>query len=160
MEKLPSIEDIKVFNTEGSWSTKSGGSLSVLYKLGYDTVQAFLTYDQKELDEVGVDIRGLRSYVVENIPKGSVGANEWHRIRNEICFSINGSFRWLCRDVYGNEREFIVDKNSAILTPHHILHTYTALEDNTSISVLANTLFTPDIPSTHDTYPAATFPRL
>lgn len=158
MKKLPSVNDIKLINTEGSWDTKSGATLSVLYKLGYDELQQFLTYDDEEIAKIGVDIRGLRSYIVEGIAAGSVGANEWHRIRNEVCFSVRGSFRWVCRDTYGDEREFIVDKNCAVVTPHHILHAYTALENDTAISVLANTLFIPDDPSTHDTYLATSFP--
>ena len=157
MSDLPSVNDIQVISLDGTWPTKSGGMLRVLYKIDYGMVQQFLDYNQTELDKIPVDIRGLRSYVVSGIAKGSVGANEWHKVRNELCYCLKGSFTWSCLDTYGNKREFIIDENTAILTPHHILHTYTSLEDDSSISVLANTLFFPENPTTHDTYSADEF---
>lgn len=160
MAKLPSVNDIKVLKTEGEWPAKSGGVLSVLYKLDFDIVTYLMTYDPEELANIPTDIRGLRSYTVRDIMKGSVGANEWHKVRNEVVFCTRGSFRWACTDTYGDTKEIIIDKDTAVVTPHHILHTYVALEDNSTIAVLANTLFYPDDPLTHDTYPAADFPSL
>ena len=157
MKNLPSVNDIQIIHLDGTWPTKSGGMLRVLYKIDYGTVQQFLDYDQTELDKIPVDIRGLRSYVVSGISKGSVGANEWHKVRNELCYCLKGSFTWSCLDTYGNKREFIIDENTAILTPHHILHIYTSLEDDSAISVLANTLFFPENSVTHDTYSADEF---
>lgn len=157
MADLPSVNDIIVIKSEGEWPTKSGGILSVLYRIDFSLLENFLTYDPNELKNIPVDIRGLRSYRVEAIPKGAVGANEWHKIRNEIVYCLNGSFKWVCKDTHGKERSFIIDKNCAIFTPHHILHTYTSLQENSCISVLANTLFVPDNPKTHDTYTAADF---
>ena len=157
MANLPSVNDIIVIDTSGEWPTKSGGVLSVLHKIDYSLVEKFLHYDSAELSAVLADIRGLRAYKVSDIPKGSVGANEWHKIRNEIVCCIAGTFTWVCKDVYGNEKTFTLDKNCAIYTPHHILHTYTALEDAGCISVLANTLFDPKKPATHDTYSANDF---
>lgn len=154
MKSLPSVDDIVVIKTDGEWQTKSGGTLSVLYKIDYPTLTKFLHYDQQELSKLPTDIRGLRSYKVANIPVGSVGADEWHRVRNEIVFALKGSFRWMCHDAYGKTREYILSGNTAILTPHHILHTYVALEDDSTICSLANTLFLPEKPETHDTYSA------
>lgn len=158
VQKIPSIDDVWVIETNGEWPTKSGGNLSILLRIDFALVESFLTYDPDELKNVTFDIRGLRSYMVKNVPKGSIGANEWHKIRNEIVYCLEGSFDWECKDVYGNYKKFTLDKNSAIMTPHHILHTYTALEDNSCIAVLANTLFLPNKPETHDTYRVADFP--
>lgn len=160
MQKLPSVEDIMVIKTTGEWQTKSGGTLSVLYKIDHSTLEKFLTYDERELAKLPVDIRGLRSYKVTHIPLGSVGANEWHRIRNEVVFALKGSFRWVCSDTYGDTKEFLLDANTTVFTPHHILHTYTALEENSAIGALANTLFMAEQPYTHDTYSAADFTEL
>lgn len=158
MKKIPSIKDIRVFETNGEWPAKSGGVLSVLYKLDFETTTYLMTYDPDELAKIPADIRGLRSYTVRGIARGSVGANEWHKVRNEVVFCTSGSFRWICTDTYGDTKEFVINKDTAILTPHHILHTYVALEDDSTIAVLANTLFYPDNPLTHDTYPSADFP--
>lgn len=157
MKNLPSVDDIVVIKTDGEWQTKSGGTLSVLYKIEYPTLENFLQYDQQELSKLPTDIRGLRSYKVENIPAGSVGANEWHRVRNEIVFALKGTFRWKCTDTYGKTKEYVLGANNAILTPHHILHTYVALEDDSTICSLANTLFFPEVPESHDTYTTAEF---
>lgn len=157
MQKHPSVDDIVVIKTGGEWQTKSGGTLSVLYKIDYSTLTKFLQYDQLELSKLPTDIRGLRSYKVENIPADSIGANEWHRVRTEIVFALKGSFRWTCTDTYGKTREYVLRAGNAILTPHHILHTYVALEDNSTICSVANTLFFPEVPESHDTYPVAEF---
>jgi len=160
LRKLPSINDILVISTDREWQTKSGGTLSVLYKIGHDVLTNFLSYDEQELSKLSTDIRGLRSYMVEHIPVGSIGANEWHRVRNEIVFALKGSFSWTCTDSYGQTQEFTLDKSTAILTPHHLLHTYVALENDSTIGALANTIFFPDNPDTHDTYSAAEFMSL
>lgn len=153
----PKVEEIITFEAGGNWPTKSGGQLSVLFKLDYDIVHRFLSYDDAELSKLPVDIRGLRSYRVENIPKGAIGANEWHAVRNELVFVLKGSIRWDCTDLYGGERSFVIDGSQAVFTPHHIMHRYTALEDNTTVGVLANTLFIPEQSSTHDSYPSESF---
>ena len=160
MSKYPSIHDIVVTSCGGEWDTKSGGILNVLYKIDFELVQRLLTYDANELATIPIDIRGLRSYRVHSIDKGSIGANEWHKIRNELVFALAGSFKWTCQDVYGGQIELIVDGNTAVFTPNHILHTYEALEDGTSIAVVANTLFYPDHPETHDTFPRDILPSL
>lgn len=157
MKKLPSINDILVIKTDGEWQTKSGGTLSVLYKIGYEAVSDFLSYDEQELSKIPADIRGLRSYIVEHVSKDSIGANEWHRVRNEIVFALKGSFSWTCTDTLGQTKDFVLDGTTAILTPHHILHTYVALEDDSTIGAFANTIYIPEIAATHDTYSAAEF---
>jgi len=157
---LPTVENITVISTSRTWETKSGGVLSVLFKLPFDQLQQFLTYDHDELSALSQDIRGLRSYSVSNLPIWSVGANEWHKLRNEIVFCTKGVIEWSCRDVRGNTVSYILNGPRAIITPHHLLHTYRALEDDSAITVVTNTLYDPDNTSTHDTYTAAEFDKL
>lgn len=157
---LPSVSEIIVTEAGGNWPTKSGGFLNVLYKLDWTIVNKLLAYDEDELKEILVDIRGLRSYRVTNIPQGTLGANEWHKVRNEVVFVLKGRIKWTCTDTYGESKEFILDGSQAVFTPHHILHTYEALEDDSTISVLANTLFDPGDPSTFDTYTKDEFDAL
>ena len=156
--KYPTVDDIKSVNCAGSWAAKSGGQLEVLFKFPYQILQAFTAYDEGELRRINQDIRGLRSYRVSGISRGAIGANEWHKVRNEIVYALKGSFKWTCIDAYSNTKEFILDKDTAVFTPSYILHTYEALEDDSTIAVVANTLFDPDDSSTHDTYTADTFP--
>ncbi len=157
---LPSVNEIIVTEAGGDWPTKSGGFLNVLYKLDWTIVNRLLAYDEDELKEIPVDIRGLRSYRVTNIPQGTLGANEWHKVRNEVVFALKGRIKWTCTDTYGESKEFILDGSQAVFTPHHILHTYEALEEDSTISVLANTLFDPSDPNTFDTYTKDEFDTL
>jgi dTDP-4-dehydrorhamnose 3,5-epimerase-like enzyme len=98
--------------------------------------------------------------MVSNIPKGSIGAREVHKVRHELAFVLDGSVRWTCEDVYGNVKECILDKTTAIWTPPYVLHTYEALEENSRILVIANTLFDPNDPRTHDSYSETEFREL
>ncbi len=156
---MSSIKDIRVFNHQQEWDTKSGGTLRVLYALDYSIARDFLSFHEAT-DTNHADIRGIRSYVVHDIPKGKIGANEWHKIRNEIITVLNGSIKWTCTDTEGNEAQFVINKGTAVFTPNHILHRYESLEEHTALTVLANTIFQPGDPTTHDTYPAETFPAL
>jgi len=100
----PTVEDIVVIEGKGPWGTKSGGKLNVLFGLPLGLLQEkFFDYNKTELEAVPTDIRGLRSYVVSGLTKGAVGANEWHKLRNEIVFAAKGRFRWSCEDVHGNK---------------------------------------------------------
>jgi hypothetical protein len=158
------VSDIRLIESRGPWDTKSGGKLNVLFALSRAELDAFLDAENPEFDIVqsssGYDIRGLRSYSVSEIPNGSIGANEWHRARTECVIALSGRALWHCVDLAGDERNFTLDGSNAVITPPGILHTYTALEDDTRLQVICNTLFIPDEPSTHDTYPKDTFEEL
>lgn len=158
-DRYPSIRDVRVIECPGSWQTKSGGILEVLFKIDYDFVMKFLDYDSSEFKKLP-HLRGLRSYNVHNVAKNAIGAKEWHKARNEIAFALSGSFQWTCEDIYGGKKEFILDGSHAIFTPHGLMHTYTALIDQSAIGVLANTLFDPEDKLTHDTYSYETFDKL
>ncbi len=159
MSTLPTINDIRVIETPGSWITKSGGILEVLTKIDNNTREMLFSYDQAELDQVPGDVRGLRIYRVKDIPEGVTGANEWHKIRNELLVVLEGSAVWSCTDITGAHREFTLTTGVSVLTPHHILHAYRALVDHTSLMVVANTLFNPENPATHDSYSAEEFAK-
>ncbi|MEO6513729.1 MAG: WxcM-like domain-containing protein [Candidatus Saccharimonadales bacterium] len=156
-----SIDDIQEIESKGPWQTKSGGELSVLFNISLEVLRSsFFSYDTDELALIPEDIRGMRSYRVNDIPKDSVGAHEWHKTRHELIFVISGSVRWTCEDIHGKKRVSLLDANKGIWVKPYILHTYEALSDNTSLLVIANTLFMPDNPGTHDTYSAESFKDL
>jgi len=153
-----SVEDIEILEFRGPWQSKSGGELNVLFAIPYDILQSkYFNYDSEELKDIPEDVRGLRSYAVSKIPKGSIGANEWHKIRHEMVFATRGSFRWTCEDLQGNKKEFVLNSGQGAWTPPYLLHTYEALEDDSTIMVIANTLFNPDEPATHDSFSAEDF---
>ena len=154
------VSDVKVFETKGPWLTKSGGELTVLFSLPYDVLQQYLNFDNDEfvrLKDAGKDIRGLRSYVVSGISKGSVGAQEWHKARAELVRALDGSASWECEDLMGGKQTFTLNNNTVLMVPPGILHTYKALEDNTRLQVIATTLFDPDDPDTHDSFSLDSF---
>lgn len=157
ISSVPTVADIRTINGSGPWSTKSGGELNVLFAIGYDDMMnRYFQYSKDELDTISYDIRGLRSYKVSGLEAGVVGANEWHKVRQELVFTLKGAVRWVCEDLSGKTREFLLEQDQGIWIPSHILHTYTATTQS-EILVVANTLFIPDNPQTHDTYPAKSF---
>jgi len=158
MNKLRSysIDDVQVIESRGPWQSKSGGALNVHLALPREVLGAFLDYDNPEFGRVesqsGYDIRGLRHYAVSGIPAGGIGGNEYHRARTEYVRAAAGRAVWQCVDISGREREFLLDGTRGIIVPPFITHTYEALEDNTTLEVLCNTLFIPEEPLTHDIF--------
>lgn len=147
------VEEIQTMPATGPWKTKSGGELMVTMKLPLSTVQdQYLAYNEAELRRIPEDIRGLRIYTVRNLPKGEIGGTEWHRVREEMIFILEGSVTWECEDLAGECITYTLTKDEGIWMPPSILHTYTVLEENTGLLVFANTLFVPENPATHDTY--------
>lgn len=155
------VNDINHVTERGPWKSKSGGDLTVQLALPREAALAFFddsnpAFDTIE-DESGYDIRGLRTYTVSHIPEGSIGGKEWHVARTEYVQALAGSALWQCVDFQGSEREFVLDGTSAVIMPPGILHTYEALEDDTRLQVICNTLFIPEDPKTHDTFSQESF---
>lgn len=158
---VATITDITVLPSAGPWPTKSDGLLTVLFGLDFTTLTTkYLHYQKAELKAIGRDVRGLRSYSVKKLKNKTIGAQEWHRIRNELVFVVRGCIKWTCEDVYGQQQQYTIDQTTGVWTPPFILHTYEALQDDTEILVVANTLFFPDDASTYDTYSAIDFKLL
>ncbi len=155
---VPTICDVQQLRNNGPWPTKSNGHLNVLFGISFtDLQEKYFHYEESELVKISQDVRGLRSYTVAGLQKQAVGANEWHRLRNELVFTVKGRVLWTCEDVFGNKSEHTLDSQSGIWVPPFILHTYESLEDDSELLVVANTLFFPEDPKTHDTYDIATF---
>lgn len=151
-----SVNDVAQIKAQGPWHSKSGGVLKVLFALPQLETERFLGYDNPEFERIAVEhgrnIRGLRSYTVSNIAKGSIGGKEWHKARSEYLFAPKGSADVECTDVYGNKATFHVTATEAIIIPPMIFHTYTATDKDTSLQVICNTLFIPEKPETYDTF--------
>lgn len=148
-----SVAQIGVFPNEGPWPTKSGGELNVLFArhLSYIT-GLFFEYNKKELAKIPRDIRGLRMYRVDNIPKGRIGGKEFHRIRQEITIPIKGRLAYECEDLFGKKRNFDLTPKTSVWIPSLIMHTYEALEADTAFIIIANTLYDAADKDTWDTY--------
>ncbi len=160
-EEYFSIKDVKLIKTPNTWETKSGGTLTVPLALPIETLtKIFLHYSQKELREVPENIRGLRIYLVNDIPQGKTGGKEFHKIREEIVIVVQGSAKWTCEDITGDTKEFTLKMGQGIWNRPYIFHTYESLEDHTILAVVCNTLFNPDNPKTHDTYKEEEFRAL
>ena len=151
--RVPTVDDVQVIEAHGPWGTKSGGKLNVVFAMPLATVQdRYLHYEDAELGQVPFDIRGLRAYTVRGLPSTRIGGTEWHRIREEMIFALEGSVRWTCEDLLGGKRDFTLDVGVGVWMPPFILHTYEVREEGSGLLVIANTLFVPDDPRTHDTY--------
>lgn len=157
----PTVKDMLVIETRGPWPSKSGGKLMVTFALPWASVKhRYFHYDSEELCRVSQDIRGLRMYTVRGMPRKAVGGNEWHRIRDEMVFVLEGSFLWRCEDLYGQTRDITLTSDVGVWMPPFLLHTYEAQEEGCGLLVVANTLYIPGDSSTHDTYLVPEFRKL
>lgn len=156
-----SVADVKEMEVRGPWTTKSGGELFVQMSLGWEMFEWFIQYDPMELITLPCDIRGLRTYTVQNLPyKGNLGGTEFHRVRKEAIFVTKGAVRWTCEDIGGRSREWILTPKYGVFMPPYLLHTYNVLEEDTDLLVVCNTLYPVGIPEAYDTYPTQEFRRL
>lgn len=156
----PTIDDVIELKIRGPWTTKSNADLSLLFGLDKKELDAFLTYDESELKKLSQDTRGLRMYTVSGLKQSAQGANEWHKVKREIIFVTRGKVHWLLTDAYGNQKEYtLTPENHGIIIPPFILHAYTALEDNSQIAVIANSLYDVDDPGTYDVYEPSLLPK-
>jgi len=154
------VDDIRELRMTGPWRRKSGGILSVPFALPYVQAMDIFDYDAAELARLPRDIRGLRMFVLEDMPAGGIGGGEFHRIRIEIVFTVKGRVRWMCEDVYGWYKESHPPRDCIIHFPPFILHTMQSLESGSAVVVIANTLYDADDAQTYDTYPVAEFRAL
>jgi hypothetical protein len=151
------IADIHTTPTNGPFRTKSEADLSVKIKLDTQKLSSdFFVYSDMCPD----DLKGLRLYVLDGLNKDKVGGYEFHKERQEIVSVGRGSVRWVFEDTYGGVKEYVQTTGQSVHIPPFILHTYTVLEDDTQLLVLANTLFVPEDRSTHDTYSLEDFKEL
>lgn len=158
---VPIVEDIQRIETRGPWDTKSGGRLDVIFAMSLATVQEkYLRYEDAEIKRVPKDIRGLRVYTVRDLPKGKIGGTEFQRIREEMIFVLEGSVLWTCEDLFGDQKNFVLNNCVGVWMPPFILHTYEALEEKSGLLVIANTLYDPDDSGTYDTYTTEEFREL
>lgn len=156
----PTIDEIREINAQGPWKTKSDGELHVHIKEDYDSIQNFFTYDQNELENVPEGIRGFRIYSVKKCPANMIGGTEFHRIRQEFIFGLEGIVDFEFEDVYGNIKKMEIDDMKGFYLPHFILHTYLTKKEKGIIIIIANTLYDAEDPRTHDTYSVETFRKL
>ncbi len=154
-----SIDNIVEIEAKGPWRTKADAELSVLFSMSYDQVLSFLKYSKYELKKLPLDIRGLRSYFIRDMKKEKISGMEFHRIRKELLFGINGDFDVICEDIYRTKKKFILNPQKGIYIPQFILHTFITKEEG-DILVIANTLFKPEDPRTYDTYSKEEFMKL
>jgi len=164
---VPLTSDVRVFQAvpkpfrRGPFQTKSGGKLFVDFVLpGPDVISRFGSWQKSELDQIPREMRGLRGYRVVDLPVGSVGGTEFHRIREEIVIGLAGALEWTCEDFEGGQIIIQLIPGVAVWMPPFILHTYKALEEGSGIQVLCNTLLYPDDPATSDTYSREAFLNL
>ena len=163
METLPSnpptVADVRELRASGPWPSKSGGDLSVPVMLSHAETTRFFDYDPVELERIGVDIRGVRVFFVAGAPASGVAGNQFHRLRTEIEFVVEGSVRWELEDLYGATRDVVATRDRVLYIPPFILHraTFTA---GSALATLTNTVYVRDDPRTHDTYPAEMFRAL
>lgn len=138
MVPFSSVADVRKTEVQGQWKTKSGGILQVPLTM---TLEEITTYVTNNNDTPNPDIRGLRMYIVDNLSRGSVGGGEFHKIRDEIAITLKGSVEWSCEDVESGGIALVVREGERVRIPPYILHTYKVVEPDTTLVVIANTLF-------------------
>lgn len=154
------VDDLKVLTADGLLPTKSHADLSVLFSLTMPEYEFLFRYDILERARIPVDMRRLKIYTVRGVPEGNVGGREFHRIRAEIIFGLEGRFDFECEDVYGGKRQFTVDPAHGMTILPFMLHTYVAKELDSGLVVLCNTLYDGHNPLTRDTFSREMFRKL
>lgn len=156
----PSVADVQQLDWEGPGKSKSGGDLWRLCQFPITFVQeTFLNYDPEELKQISVDIRGLRVYQVKGFKKDKPAGFEFHRVRKELFFPLEGRLEMTCEDVYGGKKIMTLEPGIGCYIPNFLLHCFKC-KTNGSFLVIANTLFDPNDKRTHDTYSIAKFREL
>lgn len=162
------VDDVVELAVDGPWTTKSKGELDKLFELEFDKLfhGGYLDYNATELSYLPKDIRGLRSYTVHKLqPKQNdgtqtIGGVEYHRIRKELLFVLEGAATIELEDVYGKTKKVSLDQRRGLYIQPFILHTYWIDANNTRLFVVANTCFNANDERTKDTYPAPVFREL
>jgi hypothetical protein len=165
MHSLPAkpstIDDVREIPTNGPWPTKAGGALTVPLAWTPSETAEFLRCDPAELQRIAVDIRGMRIFAINNVPQGRVGGGEFHRIRKEVIILTVGGVRVDCEDLYGKRKQVALShRGRSIYLPPFILHSVTFDQPDSAITCVANTVFVPEDPRTHDSYPESEFRRM
>lgn len=168
---LNSVESVRTFfsvitggrpiESFGPFWTKSEANLAVLFAFGMEfNWQDLFNYNEQELARIGIDIRGFRIYEISALKQGVIGGTEFHRIRKEIVTITKGSIVIQLEDLSGRKADFTLTRGQGVWIPPFIKHTYQALEDDTRLVAIANTLFDPTNSTTFDTYSDEEFERL
>jgi hypothetical protein len=153
-----SVQEVIVYESElGSWATKSGGSMNVLFGFDQTVLERMSNVDPHELELCPQLRLGIRTFHTSGLPVGSVGGKHFHRVKQEIIAMARGRALFVLEDVYCGRREITLDKtHRALYIPPFVMHTYTVLEPAEIIGV-SNTLYDADNPATHDTYEDKSF---
>ncbi len=153
----PSVDKVYLLPSEGLFSTKSGGVLSVLLTAPLlsaqgSTLDEFFTFDSAELASFSHDVRALRLLAITGLKQGAHGGEEFHRARTTLLFPIRGSVDLTVEDVYGKKMAHRLDLKNGASIPPFIFHGYTVVEQDTSLVLLANTRILPNDPQSSDSY--------
>lgn len=153
----PSVDEVCLLPSDGPFSTKSGGVLSVLWTAPLlsaqgPTLDELFTFDDAELAPFSHDVRALRLLTIAGLHQGAHGGEEFHRARTTLLFPILGSIDLTVEDVYKNTVTHRLDVKNGASIPPFIFHRYTALEEGTLLVLLANTRILPNDPQSSDSY--------
>lgn len=128
----------------GPWTTKSGGKLMAPVNLDPAEAMKFLHIPTAELEANPKLHSGLRVYFQTNLKANARGGGEFHRGRQEIIIVVTGRVLWYSEDLAGHINRKTLEPGMAILVPPYIMHSYTVLDDDTILLVIANTDFDPE----------------
>lgn len=151
------VSDVDVSTTIGPWHSKCHGDLLVPVMLPFEQARRFLEYDTEELARLETDIRGIRVFYLDHAEAGGMAGNQFHRLRTEIAFVVEGTVHWEFEDLYGGERKLVASQNLSVVIPPFVLHRATFGGDGGTLATLANTIYIREDPRTHDTYSADQF---
>lgn len=148
------VDNVQKIPGEGLFVSKSGGAMNVPFNWPLAQVNKHLLIWDETTVGNDEDIRGLRTYTVEDIPEGQVGAMEMHRVRRELIFTTKGRVLWTFEDLYGGKKEVEVSPTTVtindkparncwgVVVPPYVMHTYAALEPS-NLFIVANAIFHP-----------------
>lgn len=125
--------------------------------LSFDETRRLLRYDADELARMEMDIRGIRVFYLDHAQAGAMAGNQFHRLRTEIAFVVEGAVHWEFEDLYGDVRQFTAAQDTSVFIPPFVLHRAIFGAGGGTLATLANTIYVKEDPRTHDTYLASLF---
>jgi len=161
-----SVEHALVYDCAGPWKTKADAQLRVAIAMPFHRngnhprdffppaniyADEFFEVDRREerllMGKVrethpgaGHSIKGNRFYYQTGLQKGKKLGGEFHRLRKEIIFPMQGSLNAEIEDIYGGKKEFELNTGSALYLPPFLLHSFEVQED-CILGISSNTMF-------------------
>lgn len=148
------VEEIEHFRSTEPLVGANGVRLQPYFTLNQLEVERFLSYDQTPVLNIGrapdYHLPGEQVYTTSGIKAREIGGMHAHCMRQQITVCTRGSVLWAVEDAYRQRTSFVLNEGDGVWLPSDILHSYQGIAPESDILTLANTIYRPENPDSHD----------